>query len=367
MTLGALTNYYTDPAGGSDITGNGTIGNPWATVQKALNTITRDATNGDQINVKAGGTDALVAALTWATYGTPTETAPCILRGYTSVANDGGIGVVSGNGLVACINSGSLAQIKLIDMRFTNCGSATILTLGAGTLVVNCEIDTTTGSGISAAGGFFNNFIHNISTTGIAAGASSRIAFNTFRNSTNDFTQAISTNQTSAVLFNIIDLDGASHGILINGDNTLTMLNSVFSNGGTGTGIRNASTGDQNAAIMNNTVEGFSGSGGIGILAAGTNSDIVAYNLLYNNATNVSITGDENSGLGNNSTAGSSPFINAGSDDFDPIAGLLALYPSYPTTWKSYGSTQQNLIRMAAQYAASAAGGGPLIGGRLVK
>lgn len=242
-------------------------------------------------------------------------------------------------------------------MRWTNTGSATVITLGNGCLCLNCEIDTSTGSGISATGNFINNYIHNISVTGIIAGGSSKVIFNTFRNETNDFTQAIST--TSAVVaFNIIDIDGASHGILINADNQMTIFNSIYSNGGTGTGIRNASSGDQNGVIINNTIQGFSGSGGIGILVVAQNSDIVAYNLAYNNATNYSITGDENSNLGNNNTAGSSPFVNAGSDDFDPITGLLASYPSYPTAWNNYASTAQNLLRMAAQYTEGAAPGG---------
>ena len=54
-----LTNYYVDPGSGSDVTGTGTVGSPWASVQHALDNITRDATNGDQINIKAGTADVL--------------------------------------------------------------------------------------------------------------------------------------------------------------------------------------------------------------------------------------------------------------------------------------------------------------------
>lgn len=108
--------------------------------------------------------------------------------------------------------------------------------------------------------------------------------------------------------------------------------------------------------------------GGIGLQVTSQNADAVGYNLLYNNATATSLTGDINAALGNNDTAGATPFTNAGSDDFDPIAGLLASYPSYPTTWNNYASTQQNLIRMAAQYAAGgASGGGPIFGGMIVR
>ena len=86
-----LTNYYVDPGSGSDVTGTGTVGSPWASVQHALDNITRDATNGDQINIKAGTADVLSSPLTLATYGTTSATAPLSFRGYTSAAEDGGV------------------------------------------------------------------------------------------------------------------------------------------------------------------------------------------------------------------------------------------------------------------------------------
>lgn len=368
--MGTPTQYYVNPAIAAD-SGTGTIGDPYGDLQYALNTVTRDATNGDQFNVKAGTSEILAAALSWTTYGTPAATAPCIIRGYTSAANDGGVGVVSGNGSVACINSSSLGHIKLADMRFTNSGSAVIITLGSNIILLNCEVDTSTGSGVVVSSGItmLNCYIHNTGGSGFQAANNSIVlaAFNTFRNETNDFTQAINA-QGGAFLFNLIDIDGASHGININSSNPQVLFNSVFSNGGTGVGIRNSSSSHSAIVIINNTVQGFSGVGGIGIQVAGQNADAIGYNLAYNNTTNYSITGDVNINLGNNDTAGSSPFTDAANDDFDPIAGLLASYPSFPTTWKGYASTQQNLIRMAAQYAAGgAAGGGPVFGGMVVR
>lgn len=346
--MGTPTQRYVDPAIAAN-SGTGTIGDPYGDLQFALNSVTRDATNGDQFNVKAGTSEIMAAGLSFATYGTPTQAAPVIIRGYTSAANDGGIGVVSGNASVACIAASGVVSIILIDMRFTNCGAAAIVTTGNQLLVINCEIDTSTGSGLVAgsASHFVNSYIHNTGSSGISCGSDSVITFCTFRNETNAFTQAITANAFSAIVFNIFDLDGASHGILINSDGVFSAFNSIYSNGGTGTGIRNATTTHQNAIIMNNTIAGFSGVGGIGILAAGDNIDIVGYNLLYNNTTNVSITGDDNSNLGNNDTAGAIPFVDAPNDDFDPVAGLSA---GYPTTWKNYTATQQNLLRMAAQY-----------------
>lgn len=314
--------------------------------------------------MQAGATDTLSAALTWATYGTPTATAPCIIRGYTSVANDGGRGVVSGGGSVACIASAALQFVKLVQMRWTNTGSAVVITLsGVNTLVIDCEVDTSTGGGIVAAS-VIGCYVHNVSVSGITS--STLIYGNTLRNETNKFTRAIFSN--GPVLFNLVDIDSTSHGIQVSQSLATIMFNSVYSNGGTGTGIQNATTSHVNLVIANNTVQGFSGSGGVGISVVSQNADVVGYNLAFNNATNYSITGDVNIDLGNNDVAAASPFTDAANDDFDPIAGLLALYPSYPTTWNNYTSTQQNLIRMAAQYAAAAAaGGGPIFGGMVIR
>lgn len=255
---------------------------------------------------------------------------------------------------MACIAAGPV-HTKLVDMRWTNSGSNTILALNAtGSLLLNCEIDTTTGGGYTG-GSAIGCYFHNIGAIGVATTA--RVMFCTFRSETNIFTQAIELAGSGTALFNLIDIGGSSNGIAFNGDICGAVFNSIYSNGGTGVGIRNNSTGDERGIIINNTAQGFSGSGGIGIQVVGQNADVVGYNLLFNNATNVSITGDVNVDLGNNSVAGSSPFTNAASDDFDPIAGLLASYPSYPTTWNNYTLTQQNLIRMAAQYAAGGAGG----------
>lgn len=253
-------------------------------------------------------------------------------------------------------------------MRLTNCGAATIVTLGTRSLLLNCELDTTTGGGFTSGTNnsvVINCFFHNIGAIGCI---SQFMAFCTFRNETNDFTNAMQTNQNPSVgIFNLIDIDGSSSGINTLASNTVLMFNSIYSNGGTGIGLKAVTTSN---IVLNNTVQGFSGVGGIGLQATGSNVDVVGYNLLYNNTTNVSITGDVNVNLGSNDIAAVSPFTDAANDDFDPIAGLLATYPSYPTAWNNYASTQQNLIRMAAQYAAvagSGPGGAHILGGFIIR
>ena len=52
---------------------DGTTSKPWRSIQGALDLITRDATNGDQINIKAGTEQVLAASLVLTRYGAPAE------------------------------------------------------------------------------------------------------------------------------------------------------------------------------------------------------------------------------------------------------------------------------------------------------
>ena len=87
---------YVDPsiAGAS---GAGTVGDPYGDLQHALDTMTRDATNGDRINIKAGTDEILAGVIDLTTYGTPSSAAHLVFQGYTSAAGDGGIGGIDAN------------------------------------------------------------------------------------------------------------------------------------------------------------------------------------------------------------------------------------------------------------------------------
>ena len=93
----AITNYYVDPAINAN-SGTGTLGDPFGDLQYALNTITRNATDGDRINIKAGTAEVMAAAISLTTYGTPAQAAPLIFQGYTSAQGDGGIGEINNGG-----------------------------------------------------------------------------------------------------------------------------------------------------------------------------------------------------------------------------------------------------------------------------
>ena len=326
------TLYYVDPSLGSD-TGDGTVGTPWgrasgSVVQYALNTgiTTRDATNGDQINVKSdqavGVTtttdDTLAAALDFSTYGASGFGNPLIIRGYTSAANDGGIGGIDGAATYG-IQASSIGH-HYVDMHLHNCGSATVLTLGNYCVVLNCELDNTSGGGIDCSGS--GNYVigchlHDIGGIGIDGGFSAaRIMRNYLKNGTKDFSSAIYLSSTLCVVTdNIVSVDGTSNGINCASWGVLVQGNSILGGGSTGKGIIGPATGL--GQFLNNLVEGFSGSGGVGInLTALGDVFVYGHNGTYNNATEYSVTSDVHIDLGDNEELAASPFAQSGADTF---------------------------------------------------
>ena len=89
----AKSEYYVDPLNGSDTTGDGlSDGTAWQTVQNALNSITKNTTDGDRINVKDTADDVLTAPLQFGAIGSYSLTYGLLIEGYSTNAGDGGVG-----------------------------------------------------------------------------------------------------------------------------------------------------------------------------------------------------------------------------------------------------------------------------------
>jgi hypothetical protein len=320
----ALTETYVDPSIAGD-SGTGTIGDPYGDIQYALDTMTRDGSNGDRLNIKAGTDEILGAALSLATYGTPTVTAQLVFQGYTSAAADGGIGGIDGNGTYTMITPNTLDYIGFIDMHLHNSGLATnIVDLDNNISIVNCELDlgniAITADNLCEV---INCYIHNCDNVAIDLGNGSVAFGNYIENDTNDFVTAITSVGGTQILGNIINIDGATVGI-IPGDGCLVWGNSIYSSSGTGTGINNQSS-KQNTSISNNILEGFSGVGGVGIINAGIAVQL-GFNAFYNNTTNLTDTGTKFIDYtANDQALSASPFINASAGDFRVNKSVKAL------------------------------------------
>jgi hypothetical protein len=367
----AKSNYYVDPAGGNDTTGDGTIGTPWATVQHALDTITRNTGDGDQINVKAGGTDTLGAALTLATYGTPAAAAPLTIRGYTSAANDGGIGVIDGAATYAIYDhtgNSNKNAVNFIDMKIGNCGSAKVLRLNQISAAINCEIHTST-----STEAFYLDDIGSIAVNcwlhDLTGASNIRLSAGVFF--LNNYVQATS---GSAVIY----VDGgyttiAGNLILISTDTSLDAIRvettqgaAIFNNT---IYCSSANTGQafdidsQQIFCWNNVVEGFSGSGGAGLVMDyyGENAAVavIGANAYYNCATNESGSGHVLATLKAAISLASSPFNNIAGGDYSIKAGSTALEAAWPASINGLATTT-NAAEVGAYQKGAGAGGGLL-------
>ena len=342
----AISEVYVDPsiAGNS---GTGVIGDPYGDLQYALDTEARDATNGDRFNVKAGTAEILTATLSFTTYGTPTVAAPLIIQGYTSAADDDGIGEISGGGTYKIATFPASTGVQ--DMKLGNCGSAVILTDGGDCSYVNCEIHTTTNTGACVApyrgALLLNCYLHDMEGNMIGFDQNSTAMYCTLLEGAATSIYGIKLNANCAAIGNVVSVCSTGVGISAeNESNAKIMNNTVYGAASNGSGIIMPG---RASFCIGNIIEGFSASGGEAILINGSN-DVrqIGWNAFYNNATNIN--GSSYVDLGNDQTLSVSPFVNAASQDFRLLPGVLQR-GGWPqsirkglsiTDWRAFGAIE---------------------------
>jgi hypothetical protein len=350
----AITEYYVDPSIAA-ASGAGTVGDPYGDLQHALDTVTRDSTNGDRFNVKAGTDEVLTAALDLSTYGTPSTTAPLFFQGYTTAQGDGGIGSISGAGTYSVFSATTTSFIKFIHMKLYNCGAAAVIDLDNHITLHQCEVTNTTGKGIDVDNNctVINCYVHNVGDVGITVGGYGIISSCYLANGTNDFTDAIALGIGSMAIGNIINVDGNSDGIQSSSQQQKIISNSIYSGaggGGTGHGIRLTGT-TLSHSVLNNIIEGFN----VGFSSeAGNDIDVYVANRFYNNGTTASLLGEERYD-NDNSTLSASAFTSPAGADFSGSTEVKA--QAYPSSFNG-ASTNQYLDTGAAQIVGGSMGSG---------
>lgn len=333
-----MTKYFGDTDIGSD-SGSGTIDDPWGVAsgnlfQKALDNITSSGV-GDSFHVKGsasvdyGGVD-----LNFLTLGTPVAADPFGFSAYTSAAWDGGRVDVDLGGAVSLLPIGQdfifLGDLNVAGGTGFQLNSDNDITCfrldidaAAGTngintdlrsRIIGCDIRNSSGTAIETLGGL--------------------IVANTVEvaNNARGIRGSSSLNVSTMVMGNIVTTAGTGSStrcIEMPGDSVHVWGNSVYSSvASTGVGIRNTSGGFGNL-IMNNYVEGFDGSGGVGIdIQAGSSVPMYMNNRWFECESGESINGAMTMQM-DNSVLSASGFRNAGSDDFRPTSELIGA--GFPT------------------------------------
>lgn len=347
--MAAPTDTYVDPSINAN-TGAGTVGDPYGDLQHALDTITRDSSNGDHIHIKAGTDEVMSAALSLASYGTPNSSGPLILEGYTTTKGDGGIGSISGGGLVSVIDSGSLDFCFMKNLKLHNTGSNKICEINERCYVENVEFTNTSGSGLTIDR--FTN-VHRCTFHNIGGNAIARVDHGTsimycyfYNDGANDINNCIQhNNEGSSIGFNVFNLDNASSGIFSNHNSPAIFNNTFYGGGGTGQAM-DLDTARNCGLVMNNIIVGFSGEGADGIIIRSSrNFASIINNFFYDNTEDIDANGDVVWQL-NNTFLTSDPFVDSSSGNFnlvdsDELKGA-ALGPIGFTTFLDPGALQRS-------------------------
>ena len=371
----------------------------WASLDEAWSGITRDTVNGDKINIRgthrppetipAAAVDIAVE------YGVPTQTAPLILRGYGSSANDGTRGTMVGTDElgddqdIVVLGGTTVDFLYVIDMEIKDAGTARVVDIGDHCIFINCIIRGSASNGLSSDTGLFvsNCRFTDIDANGIASEQSGWIWRCVFDNDTSgsgdmDYGIKLDGDVLAITGFNtigmaviencIFDLNSDSGGINLqsgggSGESSQESVkcfisNNSFYTSGTGlygiTGTSGAK--DQEIICQNNCVEGFDQVGSIGFRLRSGWGLFHGGNAAYNNTTNYDISGDVvfTWGAGTNSALSASPYTVPGSNNWTPVGVdvLIVAEPDYINGAASL-AIRQGVSKGAFQSAPSGSGG----------
>jgi hypothetical protein len=381
----AITQTYVDYGAGNDATGDGTIGTPWKTLQWAFDHLPRNTTDGNQVNLKAGTAHVNGAALDLTTFlvgGSLTAVRPLIVRGYTSAANDGGIGEIDCGGATLWA-AATYDYIVLADLVVHTFGDNNGIALDTYCNLYGCSVH----KGASSPSG----------KTLVALGVGSSVVGCHLYDQGAGASSAVITSYGGVIAGNHIVMDADSTGFavyvvdfkVVVGNIIVCTKTDQFGIGMSGTGyavgniIRNSTAGtnygigliDNNPTnvIQNNIIIGWSGAGGKAVSAGlNVNAGVIGHNAFYNNTTNYSIADQRWVDLtANDVTLAADPFTDAANGDFSLTAAAKTALAAkgWPASYLgAHANTVPNLnigpIQMAAS---SGGGGGPVIGSRIIR
>lgn len=355
----ARTHYYVDPVNGSDATGDGTSGTPWASLQHALDTITRNASDGDQINLRDSGPDVLAASLDQSTYGTPNAVAPLVIRGYTATENDGGVGVIAVGGAYPGTVSDQWNDTIFIDLEVQSYAGHWALNLWGNNTLYRVHI-TGAGPGVYLRNAGTVRQCRFTNAQGpclyIHAGTmGSEVIYNWFEEPSLDAWNGwFPGHEPYALLFNSTTDHSLVLGNLIIRNSTwgagirilagqITVMHSVIHNRGDsgGQGIEMLSlsgTDGRLPTVMNNIISGMNGVGGVGIQTSGNHAITpmqVQNNAFWNNTTDIEYAFNDPIIEEDNISLTENPYVDAPAGNFNLTedAQQILAGAGFPVSW----------------------------------
>lgn len=309
-----LTKVYVDPSVGGP--GSGTIGDPYASLQYALDNHARDTSNGNEFLITPGTPLVLSAPLDFSTWGSFTWSAPVSIRG------NGGQAEIDCNGNSCTSHTATTPYgFCMSDVRVHNTGMNVMFDKAfRSSAFYKCEFDDCDADcfnvEVTEAHRFINCHFHNISGTAISGNKSGMLVEGChFANDgSHEMDACISaTAQIAAVSHCTFSIGGATTAILADSTGAYQLIfnnNSILSDGGSGYGIfiRRGIM----ACVYDNIIEGFSSGTGLEVL--GSEAPVINVNSFYNNGTDFA--GATNIAVHEVDLLASSGFSKSGADTY---------------------------------------------------
>jgi len=278
----ATSYYYVDPVNGSDANAGTSDATAWQTLSYADAT----APNGSsstivQINLKSTADHVLTASHIFGGGGSNGIT---MLRGYDSVANDGGIATIDCDQAYGITGNTWFAAA---DLYFKNRGVGDFCSNGysdSTQYYYNCGFNGADGSGISLSNAS-NYIVSRCYFHDVKYAVSTQDSFQTFLTScfiqegdNNPFpltALGAEAHNTSNMVY-VKTKSGISS--TYNGSRRTLNYNSIFSeSGNTSSGIAMAQNNSHVGPAYGNAVSGFNGTGGVGLKETGGNYRLRAF------------------------------------------------------------------------------------------
>lgn len=318
----AMSEIYVDPSIAAD-SGTGTIGDPFGDLEYAIKQTTFDTTNGTRVNIKAGTAEVLAAPLNTAMADTsvsvawaPTNGAHAVFQGYTTTAGDGGIAEIdltSANSLTTNIEG-----VVLCDLSITGSSSGDTIVLGNYCAVLRCRIIA--GAGVERP--IYINSSRSLVSGNYVSGGTVRTIQTSGSPITYNYATGpgiVASSSGGGVISRNI-LVATSSAVGCSGASgvfgTEISNNSIYNvEAGTGSGVLISGIG----AVFGNIIEGWSGTGGVGIKTVQDSAAVIDGNSIFNCATAIDVSGGTNVVGDGNETLSESAFTSPGTGDFSPV------------------------------------------------
>lgn len=355
-----MGNIYCDFSSGNDSTGDGTSGNPYKTLQVAINDAAPVTNSGDTVWVGDTSAEVLTTSIYFDSMGAVSNRYHLVIRGWdiSAGATSAGTATIDGNDAVSTIFVAGKSGINLLNLKFMS-ATGNLLDMGAQCQLYECELTDwgTAAWDIANDAILINNYIHDdggSSLDGVSLGANNIVIGNEFKNISG--ISIGSTTNENTIIGNLI-YGGSEQAInLSNSDRILILNNTLVGKSISGQNAinLNGSANDENF-ILNNLIVDW-GTGGVGGgVEVGTGSSLsIVGNNHFHNISEANYIGKEVNGLDltANDTSGDPLFKDAASGDYKLGANSPAKNTGYPAAIGSQ-NTVTSIDAGAAQAAST--------------